>query len=113
MFPARSRCYCLTQKEAVCAGGVIQTAYFWLGSARRPREAARYRGRKGGSRAAMSRYSKWAQREHSAARRIAITLLAGPVFLGLLPFLVAGGGPRLAPGHKEWEQAQEDGARKE
>jgi protein-S-isoprenylcysteine O-methyltransferase Ste14 len=43
----------------------------------------------------MSRYSKWAQREHSAARRIAITLLAGPVFLGLLPFLVAGVGPRL------------------
>ena len=43
----------------------------------------------------MSRYAKWAQREHSAARRIAITLLAGPVFLGLLPFLVAGVGPRL------------------
>ncbi len=43
----------------------------------------------------MSRYSNWAKREHSAARRIAITLLAGPVFLGLLPFLVAGAGPRL------------------
>jgi len=43
----------------------------------------------------MSRYTKWAQREHSEARRIAITLLAGPVFLGLLPFLVAGVGPRL------------------
>ena len=43
----------------------------------------------------MSRYSKWAQREHSEAKRIAITLLAGPVFLGLLPFLVAGVGPRL------------------
>ena len=43
----------------------------------------------------MSRYAKWAQREHSEARRIAITLLAGPVFLGLLPFLVAGVGPRL------------------
>ena len=43
----------------------------------------------------MSRYSKWAQGEHSAARRIATTLLAGPVFLGLLPFLVAGVGPRL------------------
>ena len=43
----------------------------------------------------MSRYTKWAQREHSAARRTAITLLAGPVFLGLLPFLVAGVGPRL------------------
>ena len=50
---------------------------------------------RGEPRAAMSRYSKWAQREHSAARRIAITLLAGPVFLGLLPFLVAGVGPRL------------------
>ncbi len=43
----------------------------------------------------MSRYSKWAQGEHSEARRIAITLLVGPVFLGLLPFLVAGVGPRL------------------
>ncbi len=43
----------------------------------------------------MSRYTKWAQREHSEATRIAITLLAGPVFLGLLPFLVAGVGPRL------------------
>jgi protein-S-isoprenylcysteine O-methyltransferase Ste14 len=43
----------------------------------------------------MSRYSKWAQREHSAARRTAVTLLAGPVLVGLLPFLVAGLGPRL------------------
>jgi len=43
----------------------------------------------------MSRYTKWAQREHGEARRIAITLLAGPVFVGLLPFLVAGVGPRL------------------
>ena len=43
----------------------------------------------------MSRYSKWAQKEHSDAARIAITLLAGPVFLGLLPFVVAGLGPRL------------------
>jgi len=43
----------------------------------------------------MSRYSKWARREHSEARRIALTLLAGPVFLGLLPFLVAAVGPRL------------------
>ena len=43
----------------------------------------------------MSQYSKWAQREHSEARRIAITLRAGPVFLGLLPFLVAAVGPRL------------------
>ena len=44
----------------------------------------------------MSRYAKWAQREHSEATRIAtLTLLAGPVFLGLLPLLVAGVGPRL------------------
>ena len=43
----------------------------------------------------MSRYATWAQREHSEARRIATTLLAGPVFLGLLPLLVAGVGPRL------------------
>jgi protein-S-isoprenylcysteine O-methyltransferase Ste14 len=43
----------------------------------------------------MSRYTEWAQREHSEARRLAITLLAGPVFLGLLPFVVAGLGPRL------------------
>jgi protein-S-isoprenylcysteine O-methyltransferase Ste14 len=43
----------------------------------------------------MSRYARWAQREHSPARRIAITLLAGPVFLGLLPFLVAGVGTRV------------------
>ncbi len=46
----------------------------------------------------MSRYTKWAQREHSAARRTAITLLADPVFLGLLPFPVAGVGPRLVLG---------------
>ena len=43
----------------------------------------------------MSRYATWAQREHGEATRIAVTLLAGPVFLGLLPFLVAGVGPRL------------------
>jgi protein-S-isoprenylcysteine O-methyltransferase Ste14 len=43
----------------------------------------------------MSRYAKWAQREHSEATRIAALLPAGPVFLGLLPFLVAGVGPRL------------------
>jgi len=30
MLPARSRCYCLTQKEAVCAGGLTQTAHFLL-----------------------------------------------------------------------------------
>jgi protein-S-isoprenylcysteine O-methyltransferase Ste14 len=43
----------------------------------------------------VSRYTVWAEREYGAARRTAITLLAGPVFLGLLPFLVAGVGPRL------------------
>jgi protein-S-isoprenylcysteine O-methyltransferase Ste14 len=43
----------------------------------------------------MSRYAKWAQGEHSEATRIAVLLPAGPVFLGLLPFLVAGVGPRL------------------
>ena len=48
-----------------------------------------------GSSGGTSRYSKWAGREHSAGRRIAITLLVGPIFLGLFPFLVAGVGPRL------------------
>lgn len=43
----------------------------------------------------MSRYVDWARTEHSESRRIATTLLAGPLFLGLLPFLVAGVGPRL------------------
>lgn len=43
----------------------------------------------------MSRYAKWAEKEHSDAARIAIMLLAGPVFLGLLPLVVAGVGPRL------------------
>lgn len=59
----------------------------------RPRSTTRRsRGEPGGS---VSRYSRWAQREHSETTRIATTLLAGPVFLGLLPFLVAGVGPRL------------------
>ena len=43
----------------------------------------------------MSRYTRWAQREHSASSRTAIMLLAGVVFVGLLPFLVAGSSPRL------------------
>jgi protein-S-isoprenylcysteine O-methyltransferase Ste14 len=43
----------------------------------------------------MSRYSQWAQTEHSDAKRVAATLLAGPVFLGLLLLLVAVVGPRL------------------
>ena len=48
-----------------------------------------------GARGGQSRYASWAQREHGEATRIAVLLLAGPVFLGLLPFLVAGVGPRL------------------
>jgi len=43
----------------------------------------------------MSRYSKWAQREHRAGGEVAIMLLAGVVFVALLPFLVARVGPRL------------------
>jgi protein-S-isoprenylcysteine O-methyltransferase Ste14 len=43
----------------------------------------------------MSRYAAWAQRERSATGEVAIMLVAGLVFLGLLPFLVAGAGPRL------------------
>ena len=43
----------------------------------------------------MSRYARWAANEHSEATRIAALLPAGPVFLGLIPFLVAGIGPRL------------------
>jgi protein-S-isoprenylcysteine O-methyltransferase Ste14 len=43
----------------------------------------------------MSRYTRWAKPEHGEATRIAVLLPLGPVFLGLLPFLVAGVGPRL------------------
>ncbi len=43
----------------------------------------------------MSRYARWARGEHSESTRIATVLLLGPVFLGLLPFLVAGIGPRV------------------
>ncbi len=43
----------------------------------------------------MSRYAEWAEREHSVTEEVAIMLLVAPVFLGLLPFLVAGVGPRL------------------
>ena len=43
----------------------------------------------------MSRYVAWARVEHREGTRIAITLLAGPVFLGLLPFLVSGVGRRV------------------
>jgi protein-S-isoprenylcysteine O-methyltransferase Ste14 len=43
----------------------------------------------------MSRYARFARREHGEATRIATTAMAGPVFLGLLPFVVMGIGPRL------------------
>ena len=43
----------------------------------------------------MSRYVQWSRIEHSERNRIGVTLLAGPIFLGLLPFIVAGIGPRL------------------
>ena len=43
----------------------------------------------------MSRYARWAQRERGEATRIATTLLVGPVFLGLFPFLVGVVGPQL------------------
>ncbi len=43
----------------------------------------------------ISRYARWHRTEHSESTRIAVTLLAGPVFLGVLPFLVAGVGPRI------------------
>jgi protein-S-isoprenylcysteine O-methyltransferase Ste14 len=43
----------------------------------------------------MSRYAKWAKPEHSEATRIAVLVPLGPLFLGLLPLLVAGVGPRL------------------
>ena len=42
-----------------------------------------------------SRYARWAQTEHGETARIAVLLPLGPVFLGLLPFVVAGVGPRL------------------
>jgi len=43
----------------------------------------------------MSRYTEWAEKEQNDAKRTALMLLAGLVFLGVLPFLVAGVGPRL------------------
>lgn len=43
----------------------------------------------------MSRYARWASHEHGEVARIATTAMAGPVFLGLLPFVVVGIGPRL------------------
>ncbi len=56
------------------------------------RTVRRLRGEPAGG---VSRYTRWAQREHGEGTRIRATLLAGPVFLGLLPLLVAGVGPRL------------------
>lgn len=44
---------------------------------------------------AVSRYLQWSRKEHSESARIAVVLLAGPVFLGLLPALVAGVAPRV------------------
>ena len=43
----------------------------------------------------MSRYARWAQGEHGEATRIAVLVPLGLAFLGLLPVLVAGVGPRL------------------
>ena len=43
----------------------------------------------------MSRYVAWAQTEHDEGTRVALLVPLGPLFLGLLPLLVAGVGPRL------------------
>jgi protein-S-isoprenylcysteine O-methyltransferase Ste14 len=43
----------------------------------------------------MSRYLQWSRREHPESTRVAVLALVAPVFLGLLPALVAGAGPRL------------------
>lgn len=43
----------------------------------------------------MSLYSKWAKREHSLGRRIAASLVAGVLFLILLPYGIVTGGPAL------------------
>jgi protein-S-isoprenylcysteine O-methyltransferase Ste14 len=43
----------------------------------------------------MSHYARWAQKEHSAGRRIIATLLAGLVFALLLPLVVTDIGPSL------------------
>jgi protein-S-isoprenylcysteine O-methyltransferase Ste14 len=43
----------------------------------------------------MSRYVKWAQKEHSEGTRIAAMLLAGVLFLILLPLIVVRVGPYL------------------
>ncbi len=43
----------------------------------------------------MSRYVHWSRTERSERTRIGATLLAGPVFLCLIPFIVVGVGGRL------------------
>jgi protein-S-isoprenylcysteine O-methyltransferase Ste14 len=43
----------------------------------------------------MSLYSKWAKREHSLGRRIAASLLAGVLFVILLPYGIVTAGPSL------------------
>lgn len=43
----------------------------------------------------MSRYSRWAQIEYSVGTRIAVSLLAGVIFVILLPFVVGIVGPSL------------------
>lgn len=43
----------------------------------------------------MSLYARWARSEHAEATRIATMVPLAPLFLGLLPFVVAGIGPRL------------------
>ncbi len=43
----------------------------------------------------MSRYQRWQRTEHTESSRIVTMLLVAPVFLGLLPFVVAGLGPRF------------------
>ena len=43
----------------------------------------------------MNLYTKWAQKEHSAGTRIAATLMAGVIFVILLPYVVIVVGPAL------------------
>ena len=47
------------------------------------------------SRRIMSRYTGWAQGEHSEGARIGVMIPLGPIFLGLLPLLVVRVGPRV------------------
>ena len=43
----------------------------------------------------MSRYLQWSRTEHPESTRTRVVMLLGPVFLGLLPAIVAGVGPRV------------------